>query len=676
MCTNRKDSTAPLENKIAHYVSHLASLVTRGNYYDGIPVSKVGVLGKRKKYWDMLTISQKQTYLRMMAFIVKDKHDDWHLGDANFQNTMIGGRVPYINSMGKLMSEAYLKDPFFEWPEKLNERIEVSKSDFKYGTLMQVAATYMNVQKDPNSRSRRYSYNCPSCKTPFSQDTVQCSNCFKELNPEGYPKVVPDNAKSMRDSFMQYDQIASGIEEAMLLPGVQQEELIIENVIGNTNSGYPFFEKQQKDKIKKMWYRFLKFLHLPEPKNDLLTIDGIFSTVRYLIKQKLNFPYVLFYRTQGGKDATKHRCVFGAPFVEKLVAAVISIGKEIGYYRKNVVDDDPVFSKHIWAVGKLPIVAQSNWDEMFTAIKKRIPQYQDGKMKLMSSSQIHDLFGVKLAPGEYEVNVIGDDFPGFDTGQIVDDFEGLRKHKKLGWLFGYMIDDMAYSEVWTANKILYDIQFKSGFPMTSEFGSFLHRKANYNAAAASKSLILANINLSDDDIIFTIGLTPKIIDDYLKQFGLKIKVDESYNYKEHPIVGFLKVLIGYVHRDDRIGVVGDIVSRYYGMCHSERVIEQEVGSIDFSADVRGIYKITGIVEVDALLSKYSSYGDENAAIVRVLCEINKDTDLGQKAILAMISMKSNMVYKPYRSDIEISFPPNWLANVNVADLVVDLDDYK
>lgn len=666
MRTDQK-SIALLAKKISNYISQLSSKVSRGNYFDGIPLDKISVLGRRKKYWDMLTVSSKQTYLRMMSYIVKDKHEDYHLGDANFQNTVIGGRVPFINGISKIFSDSYTNDEFFEWPQKLNERIEVSKSDFKYGKLMQVAATYQNIQSNPDSRSRRYSYVCPKCETPYMQGATYCKEGHK-VEPDGYPKVIPDNPETMKHSFGQYDQIASGIEEAMLLDPKEQEALIVENVVGNTNSGYPFFEKQQKDKIVKMWGRFLTWLGYKVP--EVVTIQHVFDVVKYCMKKELHFPYVLFYRTQGGKDATKHRCVFGAPFIQKLIAAIIAVGKNIGYYRSGVVDDE-VFTKHIYAVGKLPIVAQANWDEMFSAILKRLPDYVDGKLSLVTDSWIQTMFDVKLAPGEYEVNVIGDDFPGFDTGQIADDFEGLRKHKKLGWLFGYMIDDMRYSEVWTANKIIYDIQYKSGFPMTSEFGSYLHRKCNYNAAKEAGCKILANINLSDDDIIFTLGLTPEIIDKYLKRFGLKIKVDESFNYKEHPIVGFLKVLVGYILKDGSKSVIGDPISRYYGLAHSERLIEQEVGSIDFSADVRGIYRVTGIVEVDALISKLASFGSEAAAVVRVICEIIKDTDLGQKTILAISRLKADGNYLPYRDDLDISFPPNWLATLDVADLIID-----
>lgn len=663
-------TNALLTKKIENYVATLASKIARGNYFDGIPADKVGVLGKRKQYWDMLPVSSKQTYLRMMNYIIKDKHEDYHLGDLNFQNTVIGGRVQFINSLSVILSDNFTQNDFFEWPSKLNERIEVSKSDFQYGKLMQHVADYMNIQGNENSRSRRYKYVCPKCSVKYTQGQASCSNCYTKVEPDGYPMPVPDNDRAIGHSFKQYDQIAGGIEEAMMWSDLEQEVAIIENIIPNTNSGYPFFEKQVKLRMKKMWSRFLKFIKYKEV--ETITIQHVFDVVHHVINNKWHFPYVLFYRTQGGKDGTKHRAVFGAHLLMKFIASVISIGKSIGYYRENnSFHDDKVFTKHIYAFGQLPIVAQANWDEMFTAIKKRMPRFENNVMLPMSQQELYDLFDYKCSPGDYEVNVIGDDFPGFDMGVIVEDLTYLGKHKKLGWLFEYMLDDMRYSEVWTANKILYDIQYKSGFPMTSEFGSFLHRKCNFNAAKANNCIILSNINLSDDDIIYTIGLTPELIDDYLNQFGLKIKVEESYNYKKHKIVGFLKVLVGYVHRSGDIGICGDPTSRYYGLAHQEREMEQEVGSIDFTADVRGIWRITGVVEVDALLSKWGSWGDENSAAVRVQCEIVKDTDLGRKAILAMSHMRKDGSYKPYRSDIEIGFPPNWLANVDVADLIVD-----
>lgn len=194
MRTDQK-SVALLADKIKNYISQLAVKVSRGNYFDGIPVSNIGMIGRRKFYWDLLTVSAKQTYLRMMAYIVKDKHEDFHLGDANFQNTVIGGRVPFINAISKIFSSSYAKDNFFEWPQKLNERIEVSKSDFKYGKLMQVAATYMNIQANPDSRSRRYSYECKVCKAKYTQGQERCV-LGHVVAPDGYPKVIPDNKES------------------------------------------------------------------------------------------------------------------------------------------------------------------------------------------------------------------------------------------------------------------------------------------------------------------------------------------------------------------------------------------------------------------------------------------------------------------------------------------------
>jgi hypothetical protein len=352
------------------------------------------------------------------------------------------------------------------------------------------------------------------------------------------------------------------------------------------------------------------------------------------------------------------------------MAAVISAGKKYGYAVANS-DVDEIFSeKKIFSVGGLPIVAQTNWDEMFNAILKRMPDHDGDHVVPMSEKDIEQKFGVRLPPGDYPVNVIGDDFPGFDTGQITEDYEPLRKHRGLGKWFGYMIDDMKYSKVWTANKEISDIVYKSGFPMTSDFGSWMHRNCEYNAADHFKATILAYINLSDDSLGFVIGLTPEMIGEYLSTYGLSIKKEASYNYDEYPFVGFLKVDIGKIFRSGDLTFLGNLTSRYYGLAHQEREIEQDLRKLDrYKADVRGIWKVTGNIEIDALISKLASYGSSGRVFVRYILEMIKDTDLGRDTILAISRIKANSLYESYRDDLHISFPPNWLADIDATDLI-------
>lgn len=494
------------------------------------------------------------------------------------------------------------------------------------------------------------------------------------------------NKTAWHHNFRLMDQVANGIETSMMLPPNEQEQLLIEALIANANEGYPLFKPMNKKYAKKDLIEACQVvkikLKLEKGRNgvEYITARTVLDIFQQLKKGKKYLPYMLFYRTQGSEGETKHRCVFGAHFLQKWLAALWAVGKSFGYRIKPADSfEDPIFDdKHIFAVGGLPIVAQQNWDKMFTAIKKRLPK---GKM---SAETIKELFNVDLAPGEYDVNVIVNDFPSYDTGMVPEDLEPAIKHKKLGWLMEFIINELHESKVWTGNKEVSDVKWKSGWFGTSDFGSGVNRNCVYGASEywnkhGKPNTILAAVFLADDCIIFTIGLTSKMVNDYLQPYGLSIKMDESYDFRKHGLVEFLKVFAGKVFKansdntDNPQGfysILGDPLSKYYGMAHQEREIEQELGSDDFRADTRGIWHVTGVVEIDAFISKLASFGSEGGPLVRVILEIVKDTDLGQKVILALSQLSSNGLYKPYREDLEISFPPNWLATLQVADLLL------
>jgi len=648
--------------RMGNILGQLASRVSRGNYRDGIPPDNVRKLGG--KYWKKLKPVDRQTYLKVQLFVTEDRaEEDPHIGSESFQNNIIGSVDKYITIVKEFMSAHYSEDEVFEFPDKLLARINTSKGAFRYANLLQDTATYMCIKDNEDSRSRRY-------------------------NDDGTPKVLPLNQEARDQTFKYFTALEIGCKYLMSLDPIDQEAGIIEGLVSETNVGYPYFVHQTKKNIKSLLRKFeLQFCHGYQPDSDYLTVKEVFDVIKIAVKYGWHFPYVLYCRTSGGDGVTKHRSVFGAHIIMKVLAAVVAAAKVYSYTREvldqvepNCLIDECVHEKYIYSVGGCPIVGQLPWDEMFDCYLHRVPDIKDGELQPMSAAEILDKFGVNMGQGDYLVDVFGDDFPRFDTGIIPEDLEFLTAHKFWGWIFAYVIDDLRYSEVWSGDKRLLDIIFKSGNPFTSDFGSAFHRQCQYGAALWIKHnfpkrfvKILAATNLSDDSIVFAIGLTPQDINNFLKQYGLSIKVDESYLYSKDYMIGFLKVYVGYCMRDGGKSYVGDPISRYYGIAHSERDIEKDVNEIEdiTHADVKGLWNVTGVVEVDAFLSKLASYGKPASAIVLTVLKIVKDTTLGRDAILAISRITANSKFKPYREDLEVGFNPSWLSALPVQELLLE-----
>lgn len=268
------------------------------------------------------------------------------------------------------------------------------------------------------------------------------------------------------------------------------------------------------------------------------------------------------------------------------------------------------------------------------------------------------------------MNIIGGDFSGFDTGQIVEDYIPLTKHKYWGKFMSAMLEILQFAPVWTSTKSISGVFFKSGFWGTSHFGSAFHRNATYHVAENLGATMLADVNLSDDDIIWAIGLTAKDYAKSMLEYGFIIKESASYDSSVNPIIGFLKVDMGPIMKDSVIAYLGNIQSRYYGFAHSEREIEKDPRVVD--PNIRDVWMVTGVVEVDAVISKLASFGSHGKPFVYEILRMIKDTDLGQRVILAISAIEPNAEYTLYRQDIEISFPPNWLSELDLTDLLVQL----
>lgn len=604
------------------------------------------------KYWKNIPTGNKSAYLSSQQGIIEDDpKSDNHVGSDTFQATMIGGSVKFLNFLGQIMSERWLKSPLEDYPNGLNKDIEKTTSAYFYEELVKALALYQKNDEIPKSRTRRY-----DVTTKDNGEVV-----YK-------PKVIEWHPFVKKVAFAYYDEIWKGIQHLRSLPPEEQHILIRESIISHVNAGYPVFTQQTKDNFDKLFWQTLKVMKFPLPKvkdNEMyVTADLILDVVKFCINKKLYHPFMLWYRIQ----KSKHRAVFGAFYVLKMLGALTAAAKKFAF-KEDHKDSflDPIFEKRIFGIGGIPCVAQMNWTQLFEALLARIPDVVDDQLQPMSPDKIYELFGARV-PDDQMVDVIGEDVEKYDTSLLAEDLEELRKHKGMGWILGFLIDCMYLSEVWTAFSRVFDVIFKSGHPETSNFGSWPHLNLIYLTRDRLRKKypdrvieVLAVSVLSDDDIIFVIGITPEDINETAQDLGINIKVDESYQFSRDHYVGFLKVDLGYSMKGVK-AYHGNPFSRYYGLCHSERKINDESPELN---DLRGIYKVTGIITIDAIISKLASFGKYAKVQVLEILRIMKDTAEGRSVILAISQISPDVTYELYRDDVLLGFEVNWLATLEV-----------
>jgi hypothetical protein len=615
-------------------------------------------------YWKMMDTPSKVSYLRLQLKLVEDHPDaDPHVGvmelpngltDDSFQQTVIGSSVQWVEQVSKFLSQAYLDAKWLNFPRSLLDDIEINKGHYTYEELIQSLAIYQNNVEVDGSRASRY-------------------------NKDGTPKIVPISEEAKAISFAYYDQIAFGIEHIASLEPEEQHELIRQGVISSSNVGYPFFVSQSKENIFKLWRKFLNdFLHLNAFNDrEFVTVEEIFSVVKFCINKKFHFPYALFYRTQ----VRKVRAVFGGHIVDKMIGALIHSAKEFGLtqdavHKLNIhtTDEEYYYDHHgnligdkmtmLPGKGKLPYIAQLPWEILFKIIHDQLPPIGEE----LTSQEIRDKYDYNDLPeGDYLVNVVGEDFSKYDTTIIPEDLEWLRGHKKLGWLIGYILDDLINSDVWTGNLRVKDVYFKSGHPFTSNLGTDIHTQRQFAYAEQSdETHILTFTNLSDDSLEYTIGFDMIEFNKWLNDFGLQVKVEESFDYQRDRIGIFLKTLFGEVLKGGSLGILGEPQSKYLGICHSEREITPE----NVDRDV-GVWNITGNIQVDMALSKLASLGPTGQSLIMVFLNLVKGTRFGRDLILAISEIDTSRVYKLYREDVAASLSdPAWLGNMPVLNLLV------
>jgi hypothetical protein len=624
--------------------------------------------------------SQKMSYITTSLFTTKDNENfDPHLGDENFQNSLIGGVGAFIEVINNQTSDYYKEtdkrkekqDLAHEYPEKLLNTIEKAMGNYRYSQLVQRDALYQ-VNPSVESRATRY-------------ENVEYQGSDSSVQWKGKAKGLPVHPEAKDLIFKQLSMLWYGVDVIRSMSLEEQNEKIVEGLAPNTNSGYPNFTTQTKDNIGKMFWNWLerfapsvyhahsKDLRSRGNAQYLLSVNLIFDAISDVAKRKWYEPSINFYRTQ----MDKVRAVFGGTVLFKALGALVHAAKVYGYTPESAsAISEPVnknWDKQLVKFGGLPIVAQLDWDILFNEIKDRMPRIENGELVPFTPQELKEKFGF-ASDVEQTVDVVGEDLKAYDTSVIQEDLEFLADHPKWGFVMRYLLDWMANSEVWCGDLRIFDIFFKSGHPWTSDVGSFNHINMafiirDYIRKSHDCHLVAFTV-LSDDSLFWWIGFDMKLAVECLSAYGYTIKQSQSFVYSRDKIVAFLKVLIGYVHDESSIIFVGDYQSRYVKLAHSEREIEQdEVEREKYKADVNGIYEVTGDIELDSFISKLASFGSEGSTAVMEILRIVKDTALGRQAIKAIMSLSGDDQYNLYRSDVLFGFRPNWLAGLPVQGLL-------
>jgi hypothetical protein len=126
------------------------------------------------KYWKKyMTAAERRVYLEKTRVVIEDNASaDYFIGDVDFNNKIIGSTSMYIEHVSAIASEWYLEldkkkrnmgtDPekrvplAFDFPDKLKETINVSKSAYQVGELLKNTAVYQdNPQLEDSRRAKR-----------------------------------------------------------------------------------------------------------------------------------------------------------------------------------------------------------------------------------------------------------------------------------------------------------------------------------------------------------------------------------------------------------------------------------------------------------------------------------------------------------------------------------------
>lgn len=687
-----------IKERVGIAISH----ASRGGYKDGLVPESVQPLGA--SMWNKLTGYQKSNYLKSSMPMLEDDPDyDPHIfmDDPGFQKAIIDNVLLFIQQAEGHLTSNYLESNA-GWPKDLTDTINKNKGGYTYSELLKSLSLYQNNPKIELSRGRRYK--------------------GKDV------KRVPVSMRAKYDAYRNYDQIGYGLELLMSMPDDQQDAIIRSVLPKNTQGGYPAFMPQNSENMVDLTEQLCKRINYPMFKSVKMVddkgnkIEKMFFTVKWILdlvyfchEHELYFPFILFARSHFDKV----RDVFGGNWLFKLLGCVFVAAKHLGYTKdiairnKIPVNEDkydlpntPIVK--IYSRNNIPYISQLNWDIQFEIYRDKLPPV-DGKV---NSAWIFEKFNLRLPDGDYILNVLGDDYSKFDTTVVPEDFEWLHNHKVWGKLFSYVMDSLKNNQVWIGGYRIGDIVYASGHPFTANWGTDIHHNRNcvavaktnarrggkvveiakanikstiklktvcdvlyenekfyaYYYATVNPCILVGDTNQSDDSIIFAIGLHLKEMEEILAEYGLIIKADASSDFLKYKYVTFLQMHIGWVLKNrDHPVVLGNPISKYLGLAHSEREIDEEK-----SGSLNGVFKITEDVNINAFFSKIGSVGkDGEDVFIRPVCLIVKNTISGAKSIRAMAEIDPSRSYELYRSDVMFGMNPSFLGSIDIRDYLVN-----
>lgn len=695
-----KQITTPDKNK--HFIKTLTSRLKHGEYVNQIPPVFWNKFVSRKKSsynWGIMTSAEKGTYLALEELLTRDDlTSDYHVGDDDFRNRVYGLADEWIQLGIDLFSEEYLADESIDFPNKMRKNMYTSSAHFVYAEYIGHSLKEYLPVKD--AQDRRW-------------------------NDDGTPKRIPLHPEAVKRYFKMFDCWSVGAKWMMSLPHAKQEELMLAAMPFGTNMGFPkFFKGTANNLPKTLLDLMVRTGFKPEgdkhPTQNRVCIH--FKMLRqfrsYLVSKKIFFPFIGFSRI----SKEKIRLVCGDNVLGKWEAGMIKVcfeyaaynykhpdsfidyegtecdpdtGKKIEPVSHKITEvvkeekvktlekslekstgkiDNPTDNetpntfekKQLFGFGGLPLVAKLPWDDMFSMIMKRLPnrscKVHINWVKTMFHYDVPSQF---IVDGNYTyVNVIGGDFSGFDTGQIKPEYEDLIKHKYWGKFFSDILENLQNSPLWSGIVEFLRIFFKSGFFGTSDFGSFFHDGSAETVVRNLGGVLVAHICLSDDDLMWVLSnkiITAEMISEEYAKYGHTIKASASCDWSKNPILGFLKMHFGKIFKSEAIALIGDMQSRYYSLCHSERDTTDKT-----SSDLRNVWNITGEVETDRVLSKLGSGGPSSKPWVIFFLRRIRGTELGDKVRLAISSHSPNEKFRTYREDLDVtSYPPNWIFTIQL-----------
>jgi hypothetical protein len=620
----------------------------RLQYKDALPFVAVKALGN--SLWKKL--KYKNEYLGLQELILTpDPDSDLGMGKdqaemLEFRNRMLEIMPEVVRFSLTLFNPKFVEklnlinadDERYEskvYPENLWQQILTSKSAFETAELFKTLKRYLPKYDDKGIPKPR-----------------------KQLPP------TPEADKLM---FTHLARLEKVLNEFSNLDDTLQEELILKNVQYDKNSGYPFFQKyptvfNNDGTIKESgWHIFREKMdefcdEYLGGKPEHYTVNSILRLIKSLYTRKKtkgkkiilkllkNFPYILFYRTQGGKK-TKTRAVFGAFILLKLIASLLQIaqhwtGKSNDGFMESTLDwhdqneDEALFTPP--TIGEFKWIAAENWDTQFSTIANTMTQ------DLKSDT-----------PSEW----IGEDIIGFDMQVRDHDLMPLLNFKGpiMSVLITYVYLTLKHAPVWVGTNAVFDVFFKSGNPFTQLFGSYVHNRCHEVVEQITGWKRVHSILQSDDNLTAWDKFDLKIFEQIMKEIGFEISGPKTHVWSRDGYVVFLQIWLSYLFTDERIDFCGNLTSRLYGLVHVERDSESE--------DV-GIWDTFGDNAVDQYYSKLGSFGDRLARLVSYILTLTSGTSLGIRTIQSIDNAKAKgLKAKPKRPDVIGSLGPDWIPNL-------------